>query len=103
MTRPTDDHIRIKNVPEGHLIYCTHCGDRAIITLPASWDKWRAESKRFQRAHRHCLPGGDATAAKRDDEDELLPHSAFVQHTEAIVAEIVHVPPRFGLQPDEEE
>lgn len=44
----------------------------------------------------------DATAAKRDDEDERLPHSAFVQHKEAIVAEIVHVPPRFSWQRDEE-
>ena len=101
MTRPTDDHILIKNVPEGHLIYCIHCGDHAIIALPAAWKKWRVECKRFQRAHRHCLPVGDATAAERDD--ELLPHSAFVQHKEAIVAEIVHVPPRFSWQPDEEE
>ena len=53
------DHIVVKDMPGGHLFYCERCGLGAFILLPAPFDKWLAESKRFTRAHSHCRPADE--------------------------------------------
>lgn len=59
MTRPTLDHIIIKNTDVGHLFYCAHCRKGQFLALPMPLDRWLAESKRFMRAHRHCKPADE--------------------------------------------
>ena len=66
MTRPTDDHILIKNVPAGHLIYCIHCGQTETVALPMEWRKWSAVTRRFQKQHRHCPPPSNGATSADD-------------------------------------
>jgi hypothetical protein len=56
MTRPTTDHITMRNIGEGHLFACAHCGAAQIVPLPIAMPDWLAASRRFMKAHRHCQP-----------------------------------------------
>ena len=56
MTRPNTDHITVRNIDEGQLFVCAHCGNAQIVSLPICVDTWLKISRRFQQAHRHCRP-----------------------------------------------
>lgn len=55
MTTNTD-HLIVRNIDEGHLFVCAHCGAAEIVRLPIALADWLAQSRRFQKAHRHCQP-----------------------------------------------
>lgn len=61
------DHLTIRNIDEGHLFACAHCGVAEIVRLPMALDDWLAQSRRFQSVHRHCQPqsSGQKAVAKK--------------------------------------
>lgn len=67
--RRNTDHIRVRNIEEGPLIYCDHCGAAQSARLPMPLDEWSAIGKRFQRAHRHCQPPASAPLPAADAEE----------------------------------
>ena len=65
------DHLAIRNIDEGHLFVCDHCGAAQIVRLPIALSDWLTASRRFMKAHRHCRPQTVQPAAVAREEHLL--------------------------------
>ena len=64
MTTNTD-HLAIRNIPEGHLFVCAHCGVAQIVCLPLPMPNWLRASRAFMKAPRLCQPQPPQPAADK--------------------------------------